>query len=52
MGFHGQVGAVHFGRIDAIFLASGLLVIAPGVYAASALRYAGQPVAAAAADAR
>ena len=52
VGFHGQVGAVQFGRIDTIFLACGLLVIAAGVYAASALRDAGQPAAAAVADAR
>jgi MFS family permease len=44
-GFHAQVGGLRFGRIDTIFLASGLLVTAAGLYAAGSLREAAQPAA-------
>jgi MFS family permease len=35
--FHAEVGGVHFGRVDTIFVASGLLIVAGGGYAAIAL---------------
>jgi hypothetical protein len=42
-GFSADVAGLRFGRIDTIFLASGLLVMAAGVYAAVSLRAAGRP---------
>jgi hypothetical protein len=36
-GFHATIGGVHFGSIDTIFLFTGLLVVAAGVYAMFAL---------------
>ncbi|WP_405778475.1 MFS transporter [Streptomyces sp. NBC_00859] len=38
--FHATVGDMRFGRIDTIFTAAGLLVVAGGLYAAIALRSA------------
>ncbi|HEX5404619.1 MAG TPA: MFS transporter [Pseudonocardiaceae bacterium] len=36
-GFHGTIGGVRFGAIDTIFLCTGLLIVAAGVYASFAL---------------
>ena len=44
-GFHAEIGGLRFGRIDTIFLASGLLVTAAGLYAAGSLREAARPAA-------
>jgi MFS family permease len=44
-GFHAQVAGLQFGRIDTIFLGSGLLVVAAGVYAGAALRVRGRQAA-------
>ncbi len=35
--FHTTVGGVHFGAIDTIFLATGVLIVGAGIYAAIAL---------------
>jgi MFS family permease len=49
--FQAEIAGLRFGRIDTIFLASGLLVIAAGVYAAWALREArGKAIGAAAGE--
>lgn len=45
VGFHAEIAGVRFGRIDTIFLASGVLVMAAGVYAAASLRNAARPAA-------
>ena len=36
-GFHATVGGIHFGTIDTIFLATGVLVVAGGIYGMFAL---------------
>jgi len=36
-GFHANLGGIHFGTIDTIFLATGLLILAAGIYAMFAL---------------
>lgn len=36
-GFHATLGGIHFGTIDTIFLAAGLLVLVAGIYAMFAL---------------
>lgn len=43
LGLHASVAGIHFGRIDTVFLASGLVIILGGLFAMTGLRGADGP---------